>query len=218
VVGLFSGSITNWSDFGGYYVNKPVTLCLRHAGAGTQSVLDVGIMQGNDGNGWGANLVQFENRANTASPPYIYFNDLVGDELNCLTWANGAGPAGSDTLAAGELGGGVGFADADNANTANYVEIKYNGVTASRITMRDGIYDNFWTMDRLYVPSGLSTAVLTVYGEMLTLVGNPANITNATVGSPRGNYYGSANELNFTKGVSTFYPYQYFLSPDPQTP
>lgn len=219
-VALFSGAVANWNDFGGTYVNKPVTLCLRHAGAGTLSVLDVGLMQSYN-SGWGASLVTSENRVNSGNPaPYIYFNDLVSDELNCLSWASGNTTfSGADTLPTSIAGGGVGIADADNANKANnYTEVKFNGVPASRVAMRDGIYDNFWTMDRLYVPTGLPQSVLEVYGEMLLLAGDPTQININTVGNPRQNYYGSTTELNYLKNTSTFYPGVYKAAPNQQQP
>jgi hypothetical protein len=218
VVALFSGSITNWNEFGAYYVNKPVTLCLRHSGAGTLSVIDLGVMQGSDGSGWGAGLVTQENRASSGSPPYAYFNDLSSDMLNCLTWSNGGyTPSTSvDTLAAGELGGGVGFIDADTAGSANYVQVKYNGLFGTRGTMRNGIYDNFWMIDALYIPSTLTEAQMTVYATMLTLVSNPANIGNA--GASRVNYYGASSELNFPKPAGGDYPYTYNKGSTPLTP
>ncbi len=231
VVALFSGGIKNWNEFGGYYVDLPVTLCLRHSGAGTLSTLDLGVMQGSDGKGWGANLVTEENRVTgSKGAPYIYFNNTQGDEKNCLTWANGGALSAStnpDTGAAnvpdtitgtGAEGGAVGFLDADNANTANYVQVKYNGTFGTRVTMRDGIYDNFWIMDRLYAAPGLLAGQLAVYGQMLTFASNPANFTNANLGNKRGSYYGSATELNFPKATGGVYPYLYKPGTNPQTP
>ncbi len=220
VVALFSGKIANWSDFGGYYVNKPVTLCLRHSGAGTLSVIDLGVMNGPNGTNWGDGLVPVENRASTASPPYIYFNDLAGDELNCLQWSAGGYTASSsvDTLATGEQGGGVGFIDADTANNSSYyVQVKYNGVWPNRVTMRDGIYDNFWMVDALYIPSHLTEVQMTVYATMLSLFSNPANINSSTVGSKSG-FYGVASELNFQKSLGATYPDAYSPAATPVSP
>jgi hypothetical protein len=222
VVALFSGAIKNWSDFGGYYANNilPVTLCLRHSGAGTLAVLDLGVMQGSDGKGWGANLVTEENRVASGEPPYIYFNNTQGDEKNCLTWANGGTLSTStnpdtghtnvpDTLPSDVKGGAVGFLDADNGNTANYVQVKYNGTFGTRVTMRDGIFDDFWIMDRLYAAPGLLAGQLAVYGQMLTFASKPDNFTNANLGGSRGSYYGSSTELNFPKANAGVYPYLY---------
>lgn len=215
IVALFSGGIADWSDFGVYYKAKPVTLCMRHAGSGTSATLDYGIVEGN---GWGTALAQYEQRASSGSSPYVYFNDGTGDLQNCMKWAYGDSFSGSDSLATGEQNGAIGYMDADNANTTEYVQIKFNGVWASRIAMHDGIYDNFWTVNRMYVPAGLTTAQVSVYNTILTALANPSNITNATVGGTRGNYYGSSNELNFLKGASGAYPYTYSTAVNPASP
>jgi hypothetical protein len=217
VVALFGAGIADWSDFGVYYPAKPVTLCMRHAGSGTSATLDWGIMEGN---GWGNQLYgtlgQGENRAASASPPYIYFNDGTSDLQNCLKWANGS--VAGDALAAGEQGGAIGYMDADNGSTADYVAIKFNGVAPSRIAMHDGIYDNFWTINRMYVPAGLLSGQVQIYYQMLTTLGDPNKITNANLGGTRGNYYGSTVELNFPKTSDTAYPYVYSPSSTPATP
>jgi hypothetical protein len=38
-VNIFSGYASNWSDFGGYFTEQPITACLRHAGSGTHATL-----------------------------------------------------------------------------------------------------------------------------------------------------------------------------------
>lgn len=218
VVALYSGGIANWNDFGASYVNLPVTLCLRHAGSGTSATLDWAVMEGN---GWGASLTQGENRASTDAPPYIYFNDGTSNMKNCLSWSNGDsayGPsAGYDALAAGEVGGGVGYMDSDNVDTSDYVQVKLDGVRASRMAMHDGLYE-YWTINRMYVPAGLPKGIVDFYGQMLVAINNPANITNGTVGGARGNYYGAAVELNFPKGTSSTFPYAYSPASNPANP
>jgi hypothetical protein len=227
VVALFSGVITHWSDFGDNYTSLPVTLCLRHSGAGTLATMDLGVMQGSpDGKGWGANLVQEENRVASGKPPYIYFNNTQGDSRNCLTWANGGSVSNTnngvtdkpDLLPKDVKGGAVGFIDADNANKADYVQVKYNGTYPSRARVRDGVYDNFWIVDRLYAAPGLLTGQLAVYGQMLTFAADPANYTDANLGNSRGNYYGAVTELNFPKANAGVYPYVYSPGSTPVTP
>ncbi len=239
-VALFSGQIANWNDFGGYYTTLPVTLCMRHSGAGTHAGFDLGVMQGDgNGSGWGGPLAVVENRwtdPNNGSPPYVYFNDLASDETNCLTLANNVAVSAknasgvtdvNETPPAGVIGGAIGMIDADTASTANYKQIKYNGVWPSRAAMRNGIYDDFWIMDRLYVPGptsndpsvpALTLAQQTMYGMMLQVIANPANLTNASLGGTRGNYYGSANEIQFEKATGATYPYQFTGAVTPQTP
>ncbi|HYA40836.1 MAG TPA: hypothetical protein VEF34_06010 [Syntrophobacteraceae bacterium] len=209
VVALYSGAIADWTEFGpSFWPAKSVTLCNRHAGSGTAATLDWGIMEGN---GWGAGLVQAENRATTDNPPYIYFNNGTGDMKNCLNWAHGDAFAGSDALAGADAYGGieqdgaVGYMDADNGNVAEYVQVKYNGVSASRYTMHDGIYDDFWTVNRMYFV-GLDQTLTDLVADMVLYVNNPDNINSTSVGSARSMTYGASNELNFKKKTSLSYP------------
>jgi hypothetical protein len=232
-VALFSGNIAYWSDFGGYFVkNLPVTLCLRHSGAGTLAAMDFGVMQGtNDASGWGGNFVTNESRWVNGNPPYAYFNDLASDETNCLKAAAGtavsAKNAGGQTdtqepVPAAAKAGAIGFVDADTVGSAgNYVQIRYNGVWPTRVTMRDGIYDNYWILDRLYAATatgiGLKTGQQMIYAEMLTLESQPTEINSTTVPSQY-LYYGSPNELYFQKGNANVYPITYGVPSAPQTP
>ena len=108
--------------------------------------------------------------------------------------------------------------DSDNPNTANYVQVAYNSMFASRVAMHDGTYDDFWTINRMYVPYGLPEQVVDIYAAMLKTLKNPANISDANLGAPRGQYYGTAGELNFPKATSPTYPSAYSASTTPATP
>ena len=174
-----------------------------------------------EGNGWGNGInVQNEQDAGAGSLPYVYYNDGTSDALNCLEWAGGqhfAGHADMSALDPTAVGGGIAYVDADNtpyaggtAGTAPFGAytgpIKYNGVAPSRVTMHDGLYDDFWTVNRMYVPAGLTPAQLTIYTTgILAYLNTPANITDATVGGTRGETYGAAVELNFPKTSDTGY-------------
>lgn len=220
IVALLSGGIGDWSDFGVYYPAKPVTLCMLHAGSGASATLDYGIMEGN---GWGNALVQTEQRVCgsagcTGGLPYVYFNDGISDLQNCMKWADGQTFYRADTLDPGQQGGAIGYMDADNANNAHYIQIQYNGVWASRITMHDGIYDNFWAVSRLYVPYDLKLGQVLVYNSILTALKIPSNITDTTVGGTRGEYYGSFAELNFSRISSRSYPSVYSPADSPANP
>ena len=173
------------------------------------------------GNGWGAStgLANTEHRAKTGTPPYIYFNDGTGDLQNCMKWAAGASFTGADTLASGEEGGAVGYMDSDNADVVGmYTQVAYNGQYASRVSMHDGVYDNFWTINRMYVPAGLPQPVVDFYAAALAQINNPTNISDANLGGTRGEYYGAASELNFGKSTSLVYPYTYGASTNPANP
>ena len=85
--------------------------------------------------------------------------------------------------------------------------------------MHDGIYDNFWTINRLYVPAGLKSGQVSIYNQLLTTLSNPNNITTATNNlGVRGNYYGSGSELNFPKSSDGAYPWIYEPTSTPATP
>lgn len=207
-VALYSNHIADWSDFGtSFWPAHPVTLCLRHAGSGTTATLDQGIMEMN---GYGTQLVGSEARTTGGVAPYVYFNDQTGDMKNCLNWAHGDA-VGGDALPAAAKDGAVGYMDSDNGNQPEYVQVKFGGVWGNRYTMHDGIYDNFWTVNRMYVPAGLSQAVVDMYVDMYLTVNTPAKLTNANLGSTRGETYGAFSELNFDKGSSFAYPYSYAI-------
>src|SRR5208283_1726181 len=227
VTALFSGSISNWQQFGLMYPNLPVTVCLRHAGSGTHATLDLGVMHAS----WGANILGIgdENRADNdaGSYPYVYFNDGSGDMKNCLYWADDAlnDQAGHNLgfYDATAVSGAVGYIDADTPETAHYLQVAYNGVTPNRVNIRDGLYDDFWSLQRVYtassgsgLPGVLGTgpeSQTTVYNLMIAFMANGSNITQfgnkeGVVGVPAiANWYTSSAELNFTKPAgNTFYP------------
>ncbi len=230
VVALFSGVIKNWDEFGVYYPNLPVTLCMRHAGSGTSATLDLGIMEGN---GWGTGLVQNEQPVTGSSQPYVYFNDGTGDAQNCLEWVGGQSFSNARTSVPSNVkNGGIGYWDADAgpyygpSGTASAPTpgayagpIKFNGVLPSRITMHDGLYDNFWTINRMYVnPGAITTTQLNMFNEIVTYLDNPANVTTALASGNKGLFYGASSELNFNKGASITYPYVYAPASSPANP
>src|SRR5208283_1438356 len=163
--------------------------------------------------------------------PYVYFNDGTGDAQNCLKWVGGQSfSTERTTVPSTVLGGGVGYWDADAGPYAgsNGVSpnpacqsgvtapcgayagpIKFNGVLPTRITMHDGMYDNFWTVNRMYVNTALTGVPLTMFQDIVNYLNSPANVTNALASGVRGLYYGAADELNFSKGSSITYPYGY---------
>ncbi len=230
VVALFSGVVKNWNDFGVYYPNKPVTLCMRHAGSGTSATLDLGIMEGN---GWGTGLVQNEQPVSGATQPYVYFNDGTSDAQNCLEWVGGESFSTERTTVGTALNGGIGYWDADAGPFAGNTTcqsgltapcgayagpIKFNGVAPSRITMHDGLYDNFWTINRMYAPRTLSTTLLTMVDMIVSYLDSPTNVTTALASGNKGLFYGAASELNFNKNTSIAYPYVYAPAASSATP
>jgi hypothetical protein len=238
IVALFSGAIADWSELGPYFTAQPVTLCMRHAGAGTQSVLELAVMEPN---AYGTTYTTSEIRNGTVAggggncgasvgTPCVYFNDLTSDETNCLAWASGLTSfTGADSTVG--IGGVIGYVDADTANGTNskgtmYQKIRYNGVWPTRVTMDNGSYDNFWTVDRLYAAPGLDSGQQLIYAQMLAFISVPTNINSTTVSGQylyygtAGNQYGdqTGGELNFYKGSAFEYPYAYVKAPDTVTP
>ncbi len=144
------------------------------------------------------------------------------------------------TVPPAEYNGGIGYWDADSGSYAGSTTacqavtgvtspcgvydgpIKFNGVVPSRITMHDGIYDNFWTINRMYVSSNLGSQGGGVYLEMfnniVTYLNNPTNVTTALASGNKGLFYGAAVELNFNKTSSKTYPRTYKASTDAATP
>jgi hypothetical protein len=130
----------------------------------------------------------------------MYFQDGTGDELNCVNGKNGA----------------IGYADADNAEQmpnsgnrpggagtkyANTQPVQYNGVWPTRWNIRDGIYDNFWSIEYLYgLKTTLGSGSTQGIPEVVSLVAfanNPDKIT--FLPGNRGMYYASTCEMKVTK-------------------
>jgi len=176
---IFSGTCTNWSNFGGYYAAQPIVACLRHAGSGTHATLDLEVLHTN----WGANIVNSEQQpaddygvgeyqdpskfalnGNTGVDNVVWFNDATGDELNCIKGAAAAGVWGASNGTGLNLVhsqsciGAVGYADADKAcaggTAANVAPVKYNGNFPSREAIRNGRYEFFTDEWMYWNPSG----------------------------------------------------------------
>jgi hypothetical protein len=166
---IFSGQSWYWQDFGPDYNTQPITACLRHAGSGTHATIDLAVMHG----AWGGALVTAE----TAGGPNVYFNDGSSDEMNCINGITGA----------------VGYADADQANLANTVELTYNGVAATRANIRNGEYDNFWSVQNCY------------YHPSDTLAAAACNSVDSIPASKAG-FWAKVCEMTYMKGHDDQYP------------
>lgn len=201
-VALFSGSVGDWSDFGPAFPALPVTLCYRHAGSGTHCTLDLGVMEGN---GWGAGMQTLEAPADpaninyTGSYPYIYFNDGTGDLVKCMQFVAGDTKDGNgNTMAdydSAAVGGAVGYMDGDHAAPSSSTgPIKYEGVAVNRNTIENGLYDAFFTSNRLYIDTTkLSSDQQEVYYRMLEYL-TPANVDQVSVD------FAATSQLKFLKG------------------
>ncbi|HVN94937.1 MAG TPA: hypothetical protein VMT62_00760 [Syntrophorhabdaceae bacterium] len=194
---IFSGQAYNWTDFGAGYDTNPIEACIRHAGSGTVATLDWAVMRGN--NKWGWNLVTTEQDGG----PYVWFNNGTGTEMNCVNTQTG----------------GIGFADADQAESCgtgktyvNTAAVKYNGFYPRRITIRNGQYDNFWSAQHLYVKAVDDTPVVQ---KLMQFANDPTKIT-AMGGNPA-KYWASQAEMVYWKDDPSAYP-GYRGADSPQTP
>jgi ABC-type phosphate transport system substrate-binding protein len=225
---LFSGRVTNWGSFGGYFDAKPVILCLRHAGSGTHATLDNAVMKST----WGASLVSsaknnYATNGNTqtynvagltsgtsTSLNYIWFNNGTGDMKNCLDGQIYDSVLGANQAGRSDLGI-IGYMDADQPTPAtNYVRVKFDGIDANRQAVRNGWYD-YYTMQNIYYNTNDATNYTPVsslitnatYG-LIAFAQNPNNILNGIgiSGVNESNYWATKGELRFTKSSDTAYP------------
>jgi hypothetical protein len=185
---IFSGYVGDWSDLGAYYTAKPVVSCLRHAGSGTHSALDLTVMY----SGWGSNLSSSE------APGSIWFNQGSGDEMKCINGNSTATPTGS-------LIGAIGYADADQAtnvaNTSqNVVAIKYNGQFGTRSAIRNGQYD-FYTNAWLYTNAANGATQNGLANDLVAYAQDPANVPVA-----KANYWAAVAEMKFNRAADATYP------------
>jgi hypothetical protein len=134
---LFAGQIKNWQDFGPWYPDLAVALCIRHGGSGTHGTKDLRVMRGDR-----AFLTQ--TRAFSASDPTG--NSIPNKALLPIAWHYKS----STTLTEDCVefyDGGVGYVDADKALnndfTSNVHHLKHEGVEPVRQKVIFGEYP-FW--------------------------------------------------------------------------
>lgn len=163
---IFSGQVTDWSDFG--LSAQPITVCLRHAGSGTHATLDAAVMRGE------ATLLKDEALPGSLPvllglSPVTYFNKGSSDMMKCI---RDAGP------------GAVGYADADK-NGSNWDgtggsygtvrRLEYMGEDGIALHLINGVYD-FWSAQWLYFRADEDPAVKAKILELCAYASNPANV------------------------------------------
>jgi ABC-type phosphate transport system substrate-binding protein len=168
-VQIFSAQAYDWSDFGATYTAQPIVACLRHAGSGTHATIDKAVMNP----AWGGELLT------TEQAPTVYFNDGSSDMVNCV-----------------KLTGAIGYADADQSAAGAIDRLKYNGFYPNYATIKDGEYDNFWSLQNLYYhgPDALIES-------LCNYAGDPANLPVA-----KAPYWAAACEMTFMKEHDWLYP------------
>jgi hypothetical protein len=143
---IFSRQAINWTDLGlGYNSAAPgiINVCYRVAGSGTHATLDYGVMKGKG-------YVMSQGLPTTNTDPNMWFTDGTGDEIGCVNSKAGA----------------IGYADADqalsmptlwaalgktgNPTYANTIALAYEGIMPSRRALRNGEYDDFYSLEWVF--------------------------------------------------------------------
>ncbi|GAB6095207.1 hypothetical protein JCM14469_14590 [Desulfatiferula olefinivorans] len=178
---IFSGQVLNWNEFGAEG-SLPIVVCLRHAGSGTHATLDAAVMRGDVG------LLQSQVRPTDflhtfGFSPVVWFNSGSGDEMACITSADGA----------------VGYADAD-ASASGVKAMDWMGVSAAKENIVNGQYD-FWSNQWLYSSKSEPAEIADLVADLNTYASNPANMP-----ASRAPYWAAEDEMKVTKATDTAYP------------
>jgi hypothetical protein len=188
---IFSGSVTNWSDFG--YPAQPITVCLRHAGSGTHATLDAAVMRGD------ATLLKDEALPGSFPVlmgwvPVTYFNKGSSDMMRCI---RDAGP------------GAIGYADSDknganpDGSLGSYPTVralKYMGKFGVAFTLINGQYD-FWSAQWLYFLANEDPATKAKILELCAFASDPTNMPDS-----RRAYWTTAGEMKVEKANDFAWP------------
>jgi hypothetical protein len=110
--------------------------------------------------------------------------------------------------------GAIGYADADQAVSPNTQAIAYNGEMPHRINIRNGLYDNFWSIQHLYENPAAPEYAAThgLVQEMMTFAANPNNIPSC-----KAPYWAAYGEMQNMKPDDFSYPFK-VTAPNPQNP
>ena len=147
---IFSGNVKNWNQFG--FPAGAVTLCLRVAGSGTYGTFAAGVMKTND---VGPTLPTIDHSMLPVAPT-TWFNNTTGDMMNCINSTPGA----------------IGFADADRANAAStFGPVAFNGVVPNATTIKNGLYDRFWSLEHIFELKTLSSTDPATHAVVVNLTG-----------------------------------------------
>lgn len=189
---LYSGSILNWDQLGGYFSTNPIKLCMRKPGSGTHVGFDVTVMRAAGKSGWGADYNAYANNDLGNALPYTNFAGSTTDMKSCLGGAEGFKMADGVTVV--PFTGAIGYMDADNGSVTTYTKLKYNGVSANRTNVRNGAYE-FYTVGHMYAEN---TALA---NDVVSFVQDPANIP-----SGKQPFWAAASEMKYIRGLDAAYP------------
>jgi hypothetical protein len=183
---IFSGTATNWSQFG--LPAGAITICLRQPGSGTYALFDNGVMSTE---GFGPGLPSFDATGGTAN---TWFNNTSGDMMNCINSTPGA----------------IGFADADQGNSAStFGPINFNGTSpvatagTSNPNLANGFYDRFFSLEHVFqldtdYNSGSNTD---------KVIQNMVGWSYIQANNPRPKVWVISNTMTWHKPADNVYPY-----------
>jgi len=187
---IFSGAATDWSQFGiasgtgGACAGGgkcPITPCFRQPGSGSFGLFDHAVMKTN---GEGAPLPSNDK---SVAGGVGWFNFTSSDMMNCINTIPGA----------------IGFADADQGNSANtYGPINFNGAAPNNANVVNGAYDRFFSLEHIF-------ELKTNAGNSHTVITNMVNWSYVTTNNPRPTVWAVSNTLNWHKQTDN----TYLLSP-----
>jgi hypothetical protein len=133
---LFAGQVKNWRDFGPWYPDLPVALCMRHGGSGTHATKDLRVMRGDRA---------LATVSKTLAPTDPSGASAVKPLLPILWHYRSSTTLTEDCVE--YYDGGVGYVDADKALnndfTSNVHHLKHEGVEPVRQKVIFGEYP-FW--------------------------------------------------------------------------
>jgi ABC-type phosphate transport system substrate-binding protein len=189
---LFSGQIKNWNQFGPYFPDLPVVLCMRHGGSGTHATLENGVFRGD--------AVMVTNSVPVA-PNYIWHHTSSTDLTDsCIEAYPGA----------------VGYIDADKAlgidDTGHIHQMKYQGVEPTRGKIVNCEY-NYWAAQNVFYdpdcvetagdyPSAVRTQIVT---DLIAYASDENNLTQALFGE-RAKFWATQGEMKCAKANDYAYP------------
>jgi ABC-type phosphate transport system substrate-binding protein len=189
---LFSGQIKNWNQFGPYFPNLPVVLCMRHGGSGTHATLENGVFRGD--------AVMVTNTV-PVGPNYIWHHTSSTDLTDSCVETNA---------------GSIGYVDADKAlgidDTGHIHQMKYQGVEPTRGKIVNCEYNYwaaqniFWDPDCIETAGDYPSAVRTqIVNDLMAYAADSANLTPALFGE-RAKFWATQAEMNCAKANDYAYP------------
>ena len=119
--------------------------------------------------------------------PTTWFNNTTGDMMNCINSTPGA----------------IGFADADRANAAStFGPVAFNGVVPNATTIKNGLYDRFWSLEHIFELKTLSSTDPATHAVVVNLTGWAAS----RIPPAKANFWVNSNAVQWHKSGDFTYP------------